>query len=136
MKGKTLGTIVLGLAIGLGGCGGDSTETSQQTTQVQSQDQIRKISGEIVDIDEDSLAVGMYYAGANFEIEHMRIKASNGKIYRLLFPGPSNYQVGDKVDFQYKEQSRISFEELLKSFEEPKYNFQNGYFDIDGIIMR
>ncbi len=141
MKGKALGAIVLGLTFGLVGCV-KSTETSQkekqETTQVQPQNQTKRISGKIINIDEDSFAIGSSFRqGANFEFEHMRIKASDDKIYRLLFPGPSNYQVGDEVDFQYKEQSKISFKDLFRNFKESQiYLLQEGYFDADGIIIR
>ena len=79
----------------------------------------------------------------------MRIRASDGKVYRLIFPGPSNYQVGDKVDFASDSRTRVTYKELAEITYKEKVDrkggevercsrcvMQDGYFDVDGVIKR
>jgi len=149
---QTLGTIVIGLALGLGACDyydkGKKPQAIQNIQQVPPSYQTKNITGKIVNIDEDSFAISGYKAGVNFEFEHFRIKASDGKIYKLIFPGPSNYQVGDEVDFAYKPQSQIDFQDIIYASDKNElYSHENnyaptvsliqeGYFNADGIIPR
>ncbi|MBI2547793.1 hypothetical protein HYW21_00415 [Candidatus Woesearchaeota archaeon] len=131
------------LALGGVGCAQKSTEntpTGNSSVQTQPQYPIRQISGKIVGIDEDSFAIRNHYYGANFEFEHLRIETSDGKIHKLIFPGPSNYQTGDSVDLQYREQERVPYVDLIKEstgFEHPEsFLCQNGFFEVDGLIQR
>jgi len=96
-----------------------------------------KSLGEITSIDEDSFAIGMGNRGANFEFENIRIKDLDGKTNKFILPGPSNYEVGDKVTFEYYPKSRISYKELLEIDKVGStIPLQKGYFDIKGIIKR
>jgi len=144
---KTLTSIVLAGALALfgAGCGSKSSETpasgNASTAQTKMQYDIKKVYGRIVSIDEDSFAMGAFYKGANFEFEHFRIEATDGKTYKLIFPGPSNYQVGDTVHFQYKAQPRISYQDLLnvgtaKNKDDKGWLLQDGFFEADGLIQR
>lgn len=147
-KGKILGIAGITLASFLFGCYPNGTNNSEsnirknKSVQIEPQHETKKISGKIVDIDEDSFAIGYNWRGANFEFEHFRIKASDGKVYKIIFPGPSNYDVGDEVDFQYRTQQRINYQDLIKDYEETKgtiyhvFPMQEGYFDADGIVAR
>ena len=60
----------------------------------------------------------------------------------MLFPGPSNYQVGDHVKFKYEPMTILSFKELVGNYgisigENPVMSpLQRGYFNIDGLIKR
>lgn len=113
------------------------------------------ISGKITHIDEDSFVVYMASAqsgaSANFEFEHLRIKADDGerKIYQLIVPGPTNYLIGDSVSLQYKPLKRVTYEDLtLEGCGEALIRFgsgikhsncpslQRGYFNVDGIVQR
>lgn len=131
MANKTLTATVLSLALGLNITGCDKGNGPQQI-----QPQPHFLSGKIISIDEDSFAVGHGRGGANFKFEHFRIEASDGKTYKLIFPGPSNYQVGDAVDFRYKAQSKISYMDLINEIGKDLYLYQDGFFDADGLILR
>lgn len=134
----TGGLVLAGLA-GLIGCAPANYQHDTAETQQVQQYQTREFSGKIINIDEDSFAMYSGYAGANFEFEHFRVETPNGSIYKLIFPGPSNYLVGDEADFEYIPQTRVSYAELghykgdFGAFASP---LQKGYFDIDGIIVR
>lgn len=139
MKGKTLGTIVLSLALGMTSVSCLNRDEFHQVIPMaqQSQSQIKSISGKITSIDEDSLAIRGGDAGANFEFEHFRIEATDENTYKLIFPGPSNYQVGDFVEFQYLPQTRVSYADLISAGGMSSYYlWQKGYFDVDGLIQR
>lgn len=127
--------IALGLTLGLSNC-----KKPQEKDSGKNLLQRNNISGKIVDIDEDSFGIA-HHGGSNFEFEHMRIKALDGKIYKLIFPGPSNYIVGDEVNFQYYQTPRVSYKELCRYGREKTsliipVPMQKGYFDIDGVIVR
>jgi len=118
------------LAIGGIGCDGKLSENKKQ------QYQTKNISGKIINLDEDSFVLDI---GGNFEFEHFRIESPDGRVYKLIFPGPSNYNVGDDVDFTYKIQNRISYLDLA-TLANPEfrrgYPNQDGFFEVDGIIQR
>ena len=140
---KTLATIVVAGALALGGAGcytkssENHTPKNEFTNQAQPQYQTGNISGTIIGIDEDSFAMSTMYGGTSFEFEHFRIEALDGKTYKFIFPGPSNYQVGDKVDFQYRAQQQVSYRDLLNDGTVGDlYSLQDGFFNVDGVIQR
>ena len=143
-------TLSILIAAGIGGLSIASVMKTpkQNTTQVQSKDLRKDISGRIIDIDEDSFGVMNSSGYSNdFRFECIRIKTLDGKIYNLLYPGPSNYRVGDEVNFKYSPASRVSHRELLRvgggnfvrGIAGGGFNYvplQNGSFEIDGVIKR
>ena len=124
--------------------------------------ELKIITGYIKSIDEDSLPVissgwadvynnetkqieyQFLVEPGDFQFEHMRIYSeADKKVYNMLFPGPSNYQVGDHVKFKYEPMTILSFKELVGNYalsigENPLINspLQRGYFNIDGLIKR
>lgn len=145
MKGKTLGVIVLALTIGFGlgggGCGKQVRASAKPgSIYTQQQYQTKKISGEIIDIDEDSFAVNNISnlgGGCNFEFENIRIKSNNGEIYKLINAGPTSYRVGDKVqdlDFEQLPNGKVSYWDLARPTWKYRYTAQYGSIEADGII--
>jgi len=123
--------------------------------------ELKIITGYIKSIDEDSLPVissgwadvynnetkqieyQFLVEPGDFQFEHMRIYSeADKKVYNMLFPGPSNYQVGDHVKFKYEPMTILSFKELVGNYalsigENPVMSpLQRGYFNIDGLIKR
>jgi len=139
---KTLTSIVLAGALALGGACYDTKSNENNIPQkeyqnIQKEYQIKNISGKIVSIDEDSFAMGADWKGANFEFEHLRVEATDGKIYKLIFPAPSNYQVGDSVNLQYRAQRRVSCQDLINEGAERlvSWPLQLCSFEVDGLIQ-
>jgi|GEM_PF-2042486 len=129
---------------------------------------LKIITGYIKSIDEDSLPIIFsecakalipgtndyedisMVARGDFQFENMRIYSeADKKVYKLIFPGPSNYQVGDHVKFKYTPMTTISFEQLVKEYSNvpansntfvrsilPPTTPQRGYFNIEGLIKR
>jgi hypothetical protein len=113
---------------------------------------LKSITGVIKAIDEDEIPIlttvlTRDYSGKGtfspesglFQLEHMRIYSeSDKKTYKLIFPGPSNYQVGDKVTFRYEPKTILSFDELVQQYSKSEMNnpVQRGYFNLDGLIRR
>ncbi len=118
----------------------DRTPRYQDRTKyhAQRQEEIRTVYGKIVDIDEDSFAIGGLYKGANFDFENLFVEA-DGKIYRLVYPGPSNYRVGDSVTFHYKPRPLVFYKDILNEGERTRHHgfftLQDGSFRADGIII-
>ncbi len=149
MKRKTLGT-VLGLVIGLSGCG-TSTESpqrhetaaqvqpSQDATQVQpGQENYTTISGVVKDVDEDSFGVYIVghggAGGFEYHFETLRVKSPEGKVYRLIHRGPSSHRIGDDVNFSVEllPSRRISYRDIMAS--KDWLHAQDGSIGVDGII--
>lgn len=143
---KTLGLIGL-LALGLNSCEYGELETkSTKQSQLKSTKQIQQysikpISGEIIHIDEDSFGVFYLYIDAggagSFEFENIRIKANDGEIYKLIYPGPTSYAVGDTVKnlrFEQLSNKSISYSSLASSILSTRLIIQKGSVEADGII--
>ncbi len=149
MRRKTLGT-VLGLVIGLNGCG-TSTESPQKhetAAQVQpGQENYLAISGHVEDIDEDSFGVYIRVGNAGgaggfeYQFETLQVKSLEEKVYRLLHRGPSSYKPGDKINFSVEllPSRRISYKDIIGN--EWSYIIGNGWsyiqegsIEVDGTI--
>lgn len=100
-----------------------------------------KITGTIDYIDEDSF----YVEDGTFEFENWEVNGDNGYKYKIVFPRPSNYKVGDKIDVKIYSLESISYNTLVNvaSGENPfeksthtSYRTQTGYLEVDGIIKR
>ncbi|MCX6709988.1 MAG: hypothetical protein NTV63_03500 [Candidatus Woesearchaeota archaeon] len=120
--------------------------------------ELKSITGIIKAIDEDeipilsSMMTVLYNASTksmeptyiiesgSFQFENMRIYSeTDKKTYRVVFPGPSNYQVGDKVNFKYEPKTTLSFNELVDQYHNGSMvnsPLQRGYFNLDGLIRR
>jgi len=145
MKSKALGILTVSMicmsAMGLNGCVriDERSVPEKPVSQIQQQN-LKKVSGEIIDIDEDSFSAGGYHSGSNFQFENIRIKGLDGKILKLVYPGPANYLKGDKVEFEYKPMSKITHQDLLDNaqpYEGTISTFprQKVYLDnVDGLI--
>lgn len=95
--------------------------------------QTKTISGKIIDIDEDSFAIALYSGGANFNFENIRIEGDDGKVHKLISPGPTSYRIGDKIqnlNFEQLPTGEISYSDLTMR----TVNTQFGSIEADGII--
>jgi hypothetical protein len=137
---KTLGT-VLGLAIGLSGCGTsiESPQKHETAAQVQpSQENYPAISGHIEDIDEDSFGVSVFSlnaaGGFEYQFETLQVKSLEGKVYKLLHRGPSSYKISDKINFSVEllPSRRISYQNIMAP--RTGAHAQEGSIEVDGII--
>lgn len=75
----------------------------------------------------------------DFQFENIRIYSEKDKkTYKLVYPGPSNYQVGDKASFKYEPKTTLSFSELVSEYSNNEkavdYPLQKGYMHLDGLI--
>lgn len=152
---RTLCAILLGLTIGVG-CYPENTidaqyineQHKQKNTKEQKQDnETKTIKGVIKNIDEDSFYMVEKFHGssANFTFENFRVSGHIvgkgyilvAKKYKLIYPGPSNYQKFDNVILTYKILSEpISYEELAKKYFTGRvHHIQKGEIRADGIII-
>jgi len=149
---KTLTSTVLAGVLALGGVGCDIklnekyTPTNEPVSAYTKQQyQTKKISGEIVDIDEDSFPVHTgrdWGGGCNFEFENIRIRCDDGKIYKLINAGPTSYRIGDKIqdlNFEQLPNGKISYRDLGRPMWKDSYNTtrfirQSGSIEADGIL--
>lgn len=141
---RNLTSIVLGCALTLGivNCSGKSNENKENENFTQYNTE--RISGKIIDIDEDS--VGCHHAknsysavAAQFEYETLFV-VSEEKVRKILAPQPTSYRIGDTFDGIIILQPKISFDELVKDYSVNSYSsdyeaFQKGYLKIDGIMQ-
>lgn len=142
---KTLGAVVLGLAL---------SGALVSSGLAQEQRETKEISGDIINVDEDSVAYIIGKVPTTFEFEHIRVltysEEEKLQDYKLILPGPSNYQKGDIATFEYVPISEITYRDLVKmglskdAVEDvtglPPYItalhvLQKGYFNIDGVII-
>src|SRR3989344_2570862 len=157
---KNLVSIVLGVisTLSLAGCDFDPyynfdpysipSHKNNSIVQISSQHPTKSIFGRIVNIDEDNFAIAggdNWRAGANFQYELIRIQDNEGNIKQLLSPIPTGYQVGDNINFNYRELLSITFSELLKQYGnslcrrhslccEP-LELQKGKITMDGLLL-
>jgi len=146
---RTLGTIVLGLAVGLGSVGCDM-KLDENNRPVEQESQQRystiNINGKIEAIDEDSFAILArdITSGSgvgNFQYEIFRVQDENGRSHRLIMPSPSSYAAGDSFSGEYRAfgENGISFSDLFNEFGYVTlsgYPLQKGKIDAEGIILR
>jgi hypothetical protein len=144
MKSRTLGTVVLSLALGLGSfdCNRNSSRTDQPVHSAA--DSVKSITGTIEAIDEDSFVFVVETPGggggaANFEYEIFRVKDENGEMHKLIMPSPSSYAVGDNFSGKYRllNEKSISTQDLIgKYFLHSMRAVQKGGIDAEGIIIK
>lgn len=148
MSRTMVGAVLIGsLVISPVGC---SDRTDNSPKQLESKIQVsaphnpKEISGKIINIDEDSLPIAIIGAGGggSFNFENIRIEDTDGRIYNLIFPGPSNYVEGDQARFRYFVQQNISYSSLIRNHSfggGVSYTIlpiQKGFLEADGIISR
>lgn len=150
MKGKTLGVLLLALGFGAGLMGCEVRNLDYEESRVEKQEVVqereltRKVTGLIESIDEDPLPIRGYNKAVTLQIEHIRVIANEGGVwnrYRLIFPGPSGYLKGDRVEFEYKPMSSVTYDDLLNvivsDWMDNPAMIQKGSFDnIHGIIVK
>lgn len=139
-----IGIVAGALALGGAGCDIKSNDKSHTNKSIHNSDtttiQTKNISGEIVDIDEDSFAIYNNYngGGSNFNFEVLRIKNIDGEIYKIISPHPSSYRVGDKIETKYRpiDDNKISLHQLVRENWENYQAFsqQKGIIEANGIL--
>lgn len=95
------------------------------------------VSGVITNVDEDSFFIKEQWGKIiNFQFENIELTEYDEKTHRLIYPGPSNYKVGDKLNLFYDILfgSRIEYKDLAKKYYGNYMDVQGGFVQGDGII--